>query len=219
MTKYLFLIAFCFVFTFSCKDGGKSSAKGTLAVIETSHGNIKIRLYDSTPKHKENFIKLVKSGFYDGLLFHRVISGFMMQGGDPVSKDAPPGIMLGNGGPGYTIPAEIGAKHFKGALAAARLGDSANPKRESSGSQFYIVQGKPVSSDELIMMTRSKNIAYTEEDKKKYATLGGAPFLDGEYTVFGEVVEGLNVVDAICSQPCEPNSRPVTDVKMKIRML
>ncbi|MBK9108575.1 MAG: peptidylprolyl isomerase [Saprospiraceae bacterium] len=219
MKNYVIILLLSLGTTIACNEGNKSSTKGTLAVIETPHGNIKIKLYDSTPKHKENFIKLVKSGFYDGLLFHRVIQGFMMQGGDPVSKDAPPGIMLGNGGPGYTIPAEIGAKHFKGALAAARLGDSANPKRESSGSQFYIVQGRPMSADELNMMSRGKNVQYTEEEKQKYSTIGGSPFLDGDYTVFGEVVDGLKVVDAICNQPSNENSRPLTDVKMKIRLL
>lgn len=189
-----------------------------MAVIETDFGKITVRLYDSTPKHKENFIRLVKEGYYDGLLFHRVIQGFMMQGGDPASKNAPAGAMLGNGGPGYTVPAEIGGKHFKGALAAARMGDAANPQRASSGSQFYIVQGKPIAAADLQQMAAASGVRYTPEETQAYAQRGGTPFLDGAYTVFGEVVEGMEVIDAICNQPCDPANRPVKDVAMKIRM-
>jgi cyclophilin family peptidyl-prolyl cis-trans isomerase len=201
----------------TCKQEKKSTE--TLALIETSMGNLKIKLYNSTPKHKANFIKLVKEGYYDGLLFHRVIQNFMMQGGDPKSKDAISGLMLGSGGPGYTIPAEIGKHHFKGALAAARTGGDSNPNKESSGSQFYIVQGQTIDRSQLGMMTSGKNINYTDADKKKYETIGGAPFLDGDYTVFGEVVEGMQVIDKICSVQCDSNNRPVQDIKMKIRML
>lgn len=214
---YAFVLLLALVLA-SC-NGPSSKSKGTLALIETNKGSIKIKLYDSTPKHKENFIKLVKQGYYNDLLFHRVIQGFMMQGGDPQSKNAGPGVMLGNGGPGYTIPAEIGGKHFKGALAAARLGDAVNPAKESSGSQFYIVQGRPVNRAEITMMSRGKNLQYTEEETKKYETLGGTPFLDGDYTVFGEVVEGMEVIDAICMQPCDQGNRPTTNITMKIRML
>lgn len=212
---YLLLLIVVFAL-FGCSE---SKHDGTVVQIETNFGKIKLKLYDSTPKHKENFLKLIKEGFYTDLLFHRVIKDFMMQGGDPVSKNAPPGISLGNGGPGYTIPAEIGAKHFKGALAAARLGDQVNPKKESSGSQFYIVQGKPFGRNDIAAMTAGKKVTYSEEDYKKYETIGGAPFLDGDYTVFGEVVEGLQVVDLICNQQCDPNARPLQDIKMKIKIL
>lgn len=202
----------------SCNQKAGSS-KESMALIQTPLGNIKVKLYNHTPKHKENFIKLVQQGYYDDLLFHRVIPSFMMQGGDPNSKNAPQEARLGNGGPGYTLPAEIKSKHFKGALAAARLGDAVNPAKESSGSQFYIVQGRPVNRTELTMMSRGKNIQYSEEEMKKYETLGGTPFLDGDYTVFGEVVEGMEVVDAICVQPCDEANRPTTNITMKIKLL
>ncbi len=192
------------------------SKKETIVVIETSMGTLKAKLYNSTPKHKANFIKLVKEGYYDGLLFHRVIRNFMMQGGDPLSKNAPSGLMLGAGGPDYKIPAEIGRFHFKGALAAARLGNQANPNKESSGSQFYIVQGQPVAKGQLEMMTKGKNIKYTPEDIQRYETQGGTPFLDGDYTVFGEVIEGMQIIDMVCSMDVDQNSRPLKDITMKI---
>ena len=216
MKKIFVLLLISMFALVSCNQ---NKPKGTMMLIETKYGNMKVLLYDSTPKHKANFLSLVKEGYYNDLLFHRVIMHFMMQGGDPVSKDAPQGILLGNGGPNYTIPAEIGKYHFKGALAAARLGDQANPAKASSGSQFYIVQGKPVTQAEITMMTANKNIKYTPEEIKKYETLGGAPFLDGDYTVFGEVVDGLDVIDAVCKQKCDQNNRPLEDIKMKIRLL
>ena len=217
MNKSIFILAAA-VFVLGACSGKKGVAEESMAVIETDFGKITVRLYDSTPKHKENFVRLVREGYYDGLLFHRVIQGFMMQGGDPGSKNAPAGAMLGNGGPGYTVPAEIGRKHFKGALAAARMGDAANPHRASSGSQFYIVQGKPVGSADLQQMAAASGVHYTPEEMQTYAQRGGTPFLDGAYTVFGEVVEGMEVIDAICSQPCDPANRPLKDVSMKIRM-
>ena len=163
----------------------------------------------------ENFIKLVKSGFYDGLLFHRVIEGFMIQGGDPDSKDAPAGKHLGAGGPGYTLPAEILPKYFhkKGALAAARLGDQGNPMRRSSGSQFYIVQGKVVPESELKAYSRY-GFVFSDEQIKTYSTIGGTPTLDAQYTVFGEVVEGLDVIDKIAKVEKDKSDRPVEDVKI-----
>jgi peptidyl-prolyl cis-trans isomerase B (cyclophilin B) len=179
---------------------------------------MKAKLYDSTPKHKANFEKLIREKYYDDLIFHRVISGFMIQGGDPDSRNASPGVMLGSGGPGYTIDAEIGKYHFKGALCAARQGDQVNPQKKSSGSQFYIVQGQPVDPGQLQMMNMTKNLPYTQEDIQKYATLGGTPFLDGDYTVFGEVVEGLDIIDKIAAVQTAPGDRPVQDVKMKIRL-
>ncbi len=176
-------------------------------------GNMKVKLYDSTPQHRDNFIKHVEASYYDGLLFHRVISQFMLQGGDPDSKDAPPSKRLGGGGPGYQIPAEIGAYHFKGTLAAAR---TQNPEKKSSGSQFYIVHGKPVTDAELDQFSSMKGITYSPEDRARYKKDGGAIFLDNEYTVFGEVVEGFDVIDKIAATPTAPGDRPMKDVTMKI---
>ncbi len=187
--------------------------------IQTEFGNMKIELFDSTPEHRDNFIKLATEGFYDDLLFHRVISGFMVQGGDPDSRDAPAGRGLGTGGPGYTINAEIGEKHFKGRLSAARQGDSVNPEKKSSGSQFYIVQGKPTPVEQLEAQAARAGFTYTDEDKKIYETVGGTPFLDNQYTVFGQVVEGLEVIDKIAAVQCDGRDRPLEDVKMKVVVL
>ena len=189
----------------------------TYVTIETEYGNMKVLLYDETPKHKENFIKLVSEGFYNDLLFHRVIDGFMLQGGDPDSRNAPAGTMLGSGGPGYLIDAEIGAPHLKGALAAARTG-AGNPEKKSSGSQFYIVQGNPVTNVQLDALANFKKIKYSEAQKALYAEIGGRPDLDQDYTVFGEIVEGLDVVDKIAKVPVDKADRPEQDVKMQIRM-
>ncbi|MBT8191187.1 MAG: peptidylprolyl isomerase [Saprospiraceae bacterium] len=212
MNKYIFFLLIIAT-AFSCKP------KQKFAMIETEYGNMKVVLYDSTPIHRDNFIKLAGEGFYDDLLFHRVIRGFMIQGGDPESKDAPPSKRLGAGGPGYTLDAEIGAYHFKGTLAAARQGDQVNPQKKSSGSQFYIVHGGPVAAAQLEMFSKQKGIAYTEEEKQKYLTSGGTPFLDKEYTVFGEVVEGMEVIDKIAEVQTQPGDRPVKDVKMKVRVV
>lgn len=247
-----------------------------IAIISTKFGDIKIKLYDQTPLHRDNFVKLISEKFFDDLLFHRVIKGFMIQGGDPDSRNAKPETMLGNGGPGYNIPSEIvpGLFHKRGALAAARESDMINPKRESSGSQFYIVQGKVFTNQELDMIEANQNQAlkkqiigkilkapenknmllkldslqksgnkeelnkfilsidpivekemakqgkfvFTAEQRKIYTTIGGAPHLDGAYTVFGEVVEGMNVIDSISSIKTDKNDRPVVDVKMKIKL-
>jgi len=193
----------------------------TYVQIHTDYGDMKIKLYNETPLHKQNFIDLVKKSYYDGTLFHRVISGFMIQGGDPDSKNAVPGQPLGMGGPSYTIPAEFSPNfiHKKGALAAARQGDAVNPKKASSGSQFYIVQGKGLSDAELSMMESRKGIKYTEEQKKIYRESGGTPFLDMDYTVFGEVVEGLDVIDKIAAVQKGNSDRPVNDIKMTITIL
>ena len=179
---------------------------------------MKVLLYDSTPKHKDNFIKLVEEGFYEDLLFHRVIKDFMVQGGDPESREASARQPLGSGGPGYKIPAEIGAPHIRGTLAAARQGGG-NPQKESSGSQFYIVHGRSVNAAELDNMERTKGIKYNEAQRAAYLEHGGTPFLDMEYTVFGEVVDGIEVVDQITSQKTFPGDRPVEDIRMKIRIL
>lgn len=186
------------------------------AVISTEYGDITILLYNSTPKHRDNFIKLVKEGFYNDLLFHRVIESFMIQGGDPSSKNAPAGTMLGSGGPGYEIDAEIGAPHLRGALAAAR---TPNPEKRSSGSQFYIVTGRQVTPEDLLANELSKKIKYNEVQKKIYLEQGGFPSLDMEYTVFGEVVSGMDVADKISKLEKDNRDRPVKDVRMQIKMI
>jgi len=186
-------------------------------------GNMTIALSDSTPQHRDNFIKLVKTGYFDSLLFHRVIKDFMIQGGDPDSKYAKPGQRLGNGGPGYTVPAEFNDSlfHKKGALAAAREGDNINPLKASSGSQFYIVQGKKFTDADLDrleqMRMNGKKIPLSR--REVYKTIGGAPHLDGGYTVFGEVTSGLEVIDKIGALPGDAANRPVTDVWMRVRII
>ncbi|HZH68660.1 MAG TPA: peptidylprolyl isomerase [Chitinophagales bacterium] len=199
----------------------KSENKNSMVIISTSLGDMKVKLYDETPLHRDNFIKLAKEGFYDGLLFHRVIQGFMVQGGDPNSKNAQPGQPLGSGGPGYTVPAEFNPDliHKKGALSAARMGDQVNPQRASSGSQFYIVQGKPSSSAELNSMSMRTGVQYTDEQKAVYEQIGGTPFLDMQYTVFGEVVEGLDVIDKIAAVRTAPGDRPIEDVKFTVKVV
>ncbi|MBQ0057754.1 MAG: peptidylprolyl isomerase [Bacteroidales bacterium] len=236
--------------------------------IQTTLGDITVRLYDETPLHRDNFLKLAKEGFYNGTIFHRVIKNFMVQGGDPQSKDAPMGKALGSGDVGYTIPAEFVYPqlfHKKGALAAARIGDEANPERRSSGCQFYIVTGEVYSAgkltqlerkmsmqqlqdvfnqlvvenrsrilemrknrdnaglmklqDELEKSARAKNAEigepkFTEAQREAYTTVGGTPFLDNNYTVFGEVVEGMDVVEKIQQVETAAGDRPKVDVKM-----
>ena len=234
--------------------------------IETMLGDIVVRLYDETPIHRDNFVKLAKEGYYDGTLFHRVIKNFMIQGGDPDSKGAPAGKMLGVGGPDYTLQAEIqdGLFHKRGALAAARQGDEVNPERRSSGSQFYIVWGQvynenqlrqfskqlrmqkvqdvfhALASDhraEIMQMRREKNRAglqelqdklvaeaesqvgsdgLTENQMKLYSTIGGTPHLDGQYTVFGQVEEGLDVVELIQGSATGRADRPLDDIEMRM---
>ena len=237
--------------------------------IKTMLGDIVVRLYDETPIHRDNFMKLVKEGYYDGTLFHRVIRDFMIQGGDPDSKGAPAGKMLGVGGPDYTLEAEIKDSlfHKRGALAAARQGDEVNPERRSSGSQFYIVWGQVYNEgqlrqfskqlrmqkvqaafndlasshrDEIMQMRRDRNRAglqklqeklvaeaenkvgkagLTEEQLKIYSTIGGTPHLDGQYTVFGEVEEGLDVVEMIQNSATGRGDRPVDDIEMKMGVI
>jgi peptidyl-prolyl cis-trans isomerase B (cyclophilin B) len=189
----------------------------TYVLLQTTLGNITIRLYDETPQHRDNFIRLVKAGFYDGLLFHRTINHFMIQAGDPASKTAKPGQHLGAGGPSYTIPAEINPAFFhkKGALAAARKSDSVNPEKRSSGSQFYIVQGTPLSAADLDAMELShKHAPFTPEQRQIYTSIGGTPHLDMAYTVFGEVTEGIDAVDKIASSQTSEGNRPVTDIRI-----
>ena len=237
--------------------------------IKTTEGDIIIRLYDETPKHRDNFLKLAKEGYFKGTLFHRVIKDFMIQGGDPDSKNAPKGKMLGTGGPDYTIPSEfIYPQYFhkRGALSAARTGDEVNPNKESSGSQFYIVWGKTYKPAELKQMERQMAMqqeqqvfnqltrehheeimnlrrnrdrvglqelqdklieqtkitckqqgkpSFTEEQIEVYTNVGGTPFLDNQYTVFGEVEEGLDVVERIQNSNTDRNDRPTEDIKIE----
>ena len=245
------------------------NAKEPVVVIETNYGTMKVKLYNETPQHRDNFLKLVNEGFYNDLLFHRVIKDFMIQGGDPESKNAPAGKQLGAGDVGYQIPAEFNYPKFmhkKGALSAARQGDQVNPEKKSSGCQFYIVQGKTYSDSELqrmeegmknqVMLRKFNELKkanmdkiksmkinkdqeglqalqqdfikqcesyvaehpeeckMSDEVKKIYKEIGGTPFLDGEYTVFGEIVEGLDIVDKIAAVETAPGDRPVQDVKM-----
>lgn len=193
-----------------------------LIEMETTAGTITIKLHDATPLHRDNFIKLAETEFYDGTLFHRVINGFMVQGGDPDSRTAKKSQRLGVGGPGYEVPAEIkdDLVHIKGALAAARMGDQINPEKKSSGSQFYIVQGKPVQGSQLDFLEVQKGLKYTEEQRNIYATSGGTPFLDKDYTVFGQVVSGLEIVDKIAMTKTDGADRPENDVKIvKVRVI
>jgi len=186
-------------------------------VFETTMGKMVIRLYSETPMHSDNFTKLVKEGYYNNQLFHRVIKSFMIQAGDPSSKNAAPGQMLGSGGPDYTIPAEFvpAYYHKRGALAAARQGDHVNPQKESSGSQFYIVHGRTFSEAELsAMVQKNMHITFTPEQKKIYTTVGGSPHLDYAYTVFGELIEGFDVLDNIASVQVDKNNRPLTDIRI-----
>ena len=245
----------------------------TRVKIHTTKGDIIVRLYDETPLHRDNFVKLAKEGYFDGTLFHRVIKDFMIQGGDPDSKGAPMGKMLGTGGPDYTIDAEFVYPqlfHKRGALSAARLGDEVNPERKSSGSQFYIVWGKTYSAgelrqmekqmamqmeqtvfgqlakehhDEIMTLRRNRDRQglmalqdkladetkakcreagypkFTEEQTKAYTTLGGTPFLDNQYTVFGEVEEGLEVVEEIQNCDTMRGDRPKEDISMTVEVI
>ena len=267
----LILLTISFCGLIACKTGtkkGEDMDKETLVKIETTAGDIKVKLYNETPKHRDNFIKLVKDGMYEGTLFHRVIKDFMIQAGDPDSKNAPKGKMLGAGDVGYTIPAEFVYPKFfhkKGALSAARQGDNVNSKKESSGCQFYIVTGKVYNDSTLLSMESQMNenkinvifntlaqkhmkeiykmrkandedglydlqeklfaeaqeiaakqpeFHFTPEQIEAYTTVGGTPHLDGEYTVFGEVVEGMDVVDKIQQVKTDRSDRPEEDVKI-----
>jgi len=190
--------------------------------ISTDYGEIRIVLYNETKLHRDNFIRLVSSGYYDGQIFHRLIKDFMIQGGDPNSKNAGPGEILGQGGPGYTIPAEIMPKYFhkKGALAAARMGDAVNPARSSSGSQFYIIQGKVFTKAQLDLMEERKlHPVFTAAEIEAYTKLGGSPHLDGAYTVFGEVEYCMDVLEKLMNTPTDSNDRPLQDIRFKMEIL
>lgn len=219
MKKTLLLTLFIII----ALTAGAQKQKRTTVEMLTSKGLIVMQLYNETPLHRDNFIKLVKEGFYTDLLFHRVIKDFMIQGGDPDSKDAPADKLLGEGDPGYTIPAEFhfpALFHKRGVLAAAREGDFTNPEKRSSGSQFYIVWGQTFNREEIEKMASAierhsnGNIKFPEEVKKQYMKYGGTPHLDGSYTVFGEVVKGIEVVDAIQQVKTDRNDRPLEDVRI-----
>lgn len=266
--KTAFLLASLTIF--SCGNA-QNKGNGPVVSIKTEFGEMKVVLYNETPKHRDNFLKLAKSGFYDGTIFHRVIRDFMIQGGDPDTKNAQPGQKLGNGGPGYTIDPEFNPKflHKRGALAAARLGDNINPGKKSSGSQFYIIQGQVIPPNQVQAFVENENkqlpqkimnqlatakkdsfnffqlgnnkagfmnllehikreamakaaqnpYKLTDEQYHLYTTIGGAPSLDGEYTVFGEVIDGMAVLDSIAAQKTGPNDRPVKDIRMEVKVV
>ncbi len=222
MKKFvLFTLVVVAVMNFTAMSQPKKTDKMIRFTIHTDYGDMKGVLYNETPKHRDNFVKLIKDGYLDGTLFHRVIKDFMIQGGDPDSKTAKPGQMLGNGGPSYTIDAEFNPKfiHKKGALSAARTGDQVNPKKASSGSQFYVVQGKKYDPMQLDQMSQRSGVQYTDVQKDIYKTIGGTPFLDGSYTIFGEITEGLDVIDKIAAVPCDAHDRPLKDIKMTVKII
>ena len=210
---------FLALFAFGCISISAHAQK--CVSIETEYGTMDVKLYDETPLHRDNFVKLVESGFYDGLLFHRVIKEFMIQGGDPDSKTAEAGMHLGAGDLGYTIPAEINTKfyHKRGVLSAARQGDQVNPQKRSSGSQFYIVQGRPFSVNEMYMMKTQRGMEFTQQQEKDYMSIGGSPWLDNEYTIFGEITKGLEVIDKIADEETDQGDRPLKDIRMKMTMI
>lgn len=221
MKRSLFLFLIILIGSSLSMAQQDTSSGETVIVIETSLGDIEVLLYNDTPGHRDNMIKLIREGFFEGQLFHRVIKDFMIQGGDPYSVNAPKGRRLGTGGPGYTIPAEIIPVHYhkKGALAAARRGDDVNPDRESSGSQFYIVQGKVFNETQLESVRQYTGYPeYSEEQINTYTTIGGTPHLDGQYTVFGEVINGLDVVDKIASVNTDSYDRPEEDIIYSIKI-
>jgi cyclophilin family peptidyl-prolyl cis-trans isomerase len=207
----LFMLVLTVTLNISAMAQPKKTDKKIKFVIHTEYGDMKGVLYNETPKHRDNFVKITKDGTLNGTLFHRVIKDFMIQGGDPDSKTAHPGQELGSGDLGYTIPAEFNSAliHKKGALAAAR---TENPEKASSGCQFYIVQGKKYDLSQLAEK-------YTPKQKEIYKTMGGTPFLDGGYTVFGEITEGLDIVDKIAVVQCDQNNRPLKDIKMTVKIV
>jgi Peptidyl-prolyl cis-trans isomerase (rotamase) - cyclophilin family len=206
----LVIVGFC---AFSAQaQTAKPAQKQTKVLIHTDLGDMKVVLYNETPRHRDNFIKLVKQGLYNGSTFHRIIKQFMIQGG---------GLANGKQDPGYTIPAEFVSKYYhkKGALAAARQGDDVNPKKESSGSQFYIVQGKKLTDAEMDQFTAQTGKKMTPEQRNIYKTIGGVPHLDRDYTVFGEVVEGLDVIDKIAAVKTGPGDKPLKVIKMTMKVV
>jgi len=214
----LFPIVFLMI-TLSLGGCQESGPKVYKVLISTPLGDMEAILYNETPLHRDNFLKLTREGFYDGTLFHRCIDGFMIQGGDPQSKFAKPGQVLGGGEMGYTIDPEIGKIHKKGALSAARLPDQVNPDKKSSGSQFFIVQGGVLEPEILTYFTTQKGRVYTSEEQEIYTQIGGRPDLDMEYSVFGEITSGFDVLDKILAQQVDPNNRPYRDIPMEVKIL
>lgn len=229
MRKLLLLLTTVFSLLASAQQDVKVKKKDRKRDIEmvTTEGTMILRLSDSTPEHRDNFIRLVKSHYLDSMLFHRVIKGFMIQSGDTTSIRAAAGVPLGNGGPGYTLPAEMlpSLFHKKGALAAARQGDNVNPERRSSGSQFYIVQGRTFTDAEMdsIEVARLQGRKIPAERREYFRTVGGTPQLDGNYTVFGEVVRGLEVIDKIAATETSKGAdrdRPLQDMRiLKVKLI
>lgn len=226
----LLTLGFYLACALSATAQSPSLEKRHLVEINTTAGRIVVELYNETPLHRDNFLKLVREHYYDSLLFHRVIAGFMIQGGDPDSRKAEDRtVVLGDGGPSYAIRAEFRPEliHRKGALAAARESDDVNPEKASSGSQFYIVQGRTWLPADLRQLEAKMNakrpdstaVHYTQEQVDTYQKVGGTPHLDGNYTVFGQVLEGLDVLDLIAGQPTDGNDRPLTDVRMWMRVM
>jgi len=209
MKSFLFTFYFFVFMINSCQSNAQTYT------IETNLGNIQVKLYEQTPLHRENFEKLVAEQFYDSVLFHRIIRGFMIQTGNPATK---PDSNLDSLREelDYTVPAEFVPEYFhkKGALAAARTGDAVNPEKRSSSSQFYIVQGRTFTDEELNQIEENLHIQFSEFQRGIYKTVGGSPFLDQNYTVFGEVVKGLEVVDAIASIPTGPGDFPEKDIRI-----
>ena len=211
------LFLFLFLFLNSCLNTSKVfhvHKQETLVEMKTSKGNMVIKLYDNTPIHKENFIKLIKTDFYQGITFHRVIKDFMAQAGDPKSRDLDLSIKNPQDNEGETLPAEIKSEYFhkKGALAAARMGDNVNPEKRSSGSQFYLVQGKKYTANQLKQMGGRIKHSFSQQAIDAYQSIGGTPFLDYGYTVFGEVIEGIEIIDAICAVKTAAGDKPVEPV-------
>jgi cyclophilin family peptidyl-prolyl cis-trans isomerase len=214
MKKLCMLLLASVLVTSSC---AKKNDLEPVIKFKTTEGTIKVRLYAETPKHRDNFVKLVEAGFYEGVLFHRVIADFMIQAGDPDSKNANLKASLGSGDVGYSIPAEFVYPkyyHKKGALAAAREGDDTNPAKASSGCQFYIVKGKVFTNAELNALEQKRSMKFTNEQRNDYTTIGGTPHLDGNYTVFGEVIEGLEIVTNISRVKTGELDRPLENVRI-----
>jgi cyclophilin family peptidyl-prolyl cis-trans isomerase len=221
MNKLFYLVVLGFFVSCSAsKKAGKIKSEQKV-MITTDYGTMVLKLYNKTPLHRDNFIKLVKEHFYDSLLFHRVIKDFMIQGGDPESKHAKPGEIVGDGSLKYTIPAEFDTSlfHKKGALAAAREADDNNPQKRSSSTQFYIVEGKTFTNAEMDKMEEKLHIKIPENHRQIYRTTGGTPFLDMSYTVFGEVISGFDVLDKINHLQTDENNRPLQNVRMKISLV
>jgi len=215
--KRIFLIC-NLLFITSLAFAQKKTRKDYVVTLTTNYGTMHLVLFDDTPLHKANFIKLIDKKFYDSLLFHRIIEGFMIQGGDPESKKAKAGDRLGGGGGDMErIPYEFKTNHVhkKGALAAAR---DNNPEKKSSACQFYIVQGKKLSDEELTVVASRNNMNYTTQQRADYIGIGGTPRLDNNYTVFGEVIDHLEVIDEIAKQPRDESDRPLKDVKMAMKV-